>query len=749
MPLYKSRKKPAVLPFFFPVSPASSSVSVGSNRYFMLRFPLVNQKAVKNLVSITLRNMASTSTTTFNPSQYLADTNAPIARLSATKFFNQLTEREKLYAHYFSKAGHWGSRAVLRSVSPESEGIFDLILSIHKAIDGNYDALGVDAKIVNSYLDYSSQVLANLGNYKSFGDSKFVPRISMEEFTLLVASIKDENITSRFDGVKEAIYSLDDKISMLGAPENGHVSGYYLNNVSKIEGEAVDSALAENGIMPENIRVSKVDDNNFVVHVASAFVSNSTGYYPDRIDYKIKDGRNASLTFKFGDHSREFAKIVENLELAKKYAANENQVEMLENYIVSFMTGSMNCHYQSQIHWVKDLKPNVETNVGFIETYRDYLGTKGEWECLVAMVDKERTAKFGELVDNAKEFISDLPWNKLYEKDVFTPPDFTSLEVLTFAGSGCPAGINIPNYDKIRINIGFKNVSLGNVLSAKSSKEPISFISDDIQDLYEKYRVEAFEVQVGIHELLGHGTGKLMMEVDEGKFNFDKSSPPLGLDGKPITTYYKKGETWGSKFGSIAGSYEECRAESVAMFLGTNRKLLEIFGYKTKEEQDDIIYIMYVSMCRAGLLAMEFYDPKHAKWGQAHCQARYAILKNYLDAGHGLVTLEYEKDDFSDLTLKVDRSKIESIGQESIGEFLNKLHVYKCSGDVVNGSKFYNEQTTIPAELLKFRDIILKKKLPRKQLVQANTFVENDTVICKEYDESCAGMITSFVEREC
>lgn len=149
-------------------------------------------------------------------STLLADQEAPIISLSAKKHFEELpTTEAKLYAHYLSRAAHWGSRAVLRSVSPESEAIFDLILGVHKALglpksNEEYQSIlkdVVSAEAVTQYLEYASQFLGNLGNYKSFGDSKFVPRVAQEDFAAIVKAANKPELAQLYDIVKEPLFA--------------------------------------------------------------------------------------------------------------------------------------------------------------------------------------------------------------------------------------------------------------------------------------------------------------------------------------------------------------------------------------------------------------------------------------------------------------------------------------------------------------------------------------------------------------
>lgn len=183
--------------------------------------------------------------------------------------------------------------------------------------------------------------------------------------------------------------------------------------------------------------------------------------------------------------------------------------------------------------------------------------------------------------------------------------------------------------------------------------------------------MKSFEVQVGIHELLGHGTGKLFNVNEKGEKDFpeDLVHP---LTGGKITSWYKPKETWDSKFQSWASTVEECRAECCGIFLSTEYDLLHIFGHEDAKEGEvhDITYINWLLMARAGLRALEVYSPDSSKWGQAHMQARFSILNVMLEAGQGFVQLHKTADN---VTVTVDRSKILSVGRPAVGKFLQTL----------------------------------------------------------------------------
>jgi len=442
--------------------------------------------------------------------------------------------------------------------------------------------------------------------------------------------------------------------------------------------------------------------------------------------------------------------VVAALEEAKKYAANGNQAAMLDDYVKSFTTGSIQAHKDGSTHWVKDVGPVVESYIGFIETYVDPYGGRAEWEGFTAIVDKALSAKYETLVNSAPELIKVLPWGKDFEVDVFRKPDFTALDILTFAVGGIPAGINIPNYYEIRESTGFKNVSLSNVLSAKAPNEELTFIHPDDVVLHEEWSNRAFELQVANHELLGHGTGKLFTENVDGTKNFDPEKVINPLTGKPITSWYKPGQSWGSILGEVSSSLEECRAETVALYLVSNTDILKIFNYTDKQVVEDIQYVTFLIMARAGLRALEFYDPKAKKHGQAHMQARLGITQHLIKEGIASLEEVRSKDGvLENLFVRIDRQKVLSHGREAAGKLLIDLQVRKSTADGAGARQFYTELTTpLPGWEGEIRDLVLKKKLPRKIFVQPNTFFKDGEVELREYPLTPVGVIQSFIERD-
>lgn len=295
------------------------------------------------------------------------------------------------------RASFAGNRIVLRQVSPESEHIYDFILALHKTAGGDWKSLadkaGVDEQGLSAFLQYAAQFLGNSGNYKSFGDSKFLPRCDESVFASLASTSPEAE--KQYKATNGAIFASDKQgLLHLGFPDEGHLTTYYPDSpeITKDEIGAVSKWMEDKGLLPENTRLRKTKAGVFELLIASATTSvpNKGGDIGKDTEYVISEGPLAGKTVKlvYGDYAKEMDAIARFIKQAADNAENETQQKMHLAYNESFDAGSLLAFKDSQRQWIRDQGPMVECNIGFIETYRDPAGVRGEWEGFAAVVNR-------------------------------------------------------------------------------------------------------------------------------------------------------------------------------------------------------------------------------------------------------------------------------------------------------------------------------------------------------------------------
>lgn len=74
---------------------------------------------------------------------------------------------------------------------------------------------------MQAFLVYAGGLFANSGNYKGFGDTKFIPNLPKERFEVIVKSSKafkndEAHISKLWENTKNAMYSTAPRLASLG-----------------------------------------------------------------------------------------------------------------------------------------------------------------------------------------------------------------------------------------------------------------------------------------------------------------------------------------------------------------------------------------------------------------------------------------------------------------------------------------------------------------------------------------------------
>ena len=218
-------------------------------------------------------------------------------------------------------------------------------------------------------------------------------------------------------------------------------------------------------------------------------------------------------------------KIVEWLEKAQAVAENQAQGDALRLLIQYYKSGDLQTWDDYNVAWTGATDGNIDYINSFIEVYNDPLGYRGSYETIVQIKDFDMSEKMAVLSENAQWFEDNSPLMEEHKKKNVVGVSYKVVNVAGEAGDASPStpiGVNLPNANWIRAEVGSKSVSLGNIIhaynNAGSSGRLKEFVNSEEEfENEEKYGQVGDKLHTALHEVIGHASGQLNPGVGETK----------------------------------------------------------------------------------------------------------------------------------------------------------------------------------------------------------------------------------------
>ena len=368
-----------------------------------------------------------------------------------------------------------------------------------------------------------------------------------------------------------------------------------------------------------------------------------------------EDGVLKELVYKSGGlYGQSIDQITRWLEKAAGVAENKAQEDALWLLIEYYNTGSLQTWDDYNVAWTKATDGNIDYINSFIEVYNDPLGYRGSYENIVQINDFDMSRKMSVLSENAQWFEDNSTLMEEHKKANVVGISYKTVNVAGEAGDASPStpiGVNLPNANWIRAEVGSKSVSLGNIINAynnSGSSGRLKEFSYDQQeyDLEVKHGQLADKMHTALHEVIGHASGQL--------------NPGVGEPKETLKNY--------------SSTMEEGRADLVGLYYLYSPKLQELGLVEDWKEVGMAAYDGYI---RNGLMTQLIRLQLGADVEQAHMRNRQWVSAWSFARGKDDNVIEQVKKDGKTYYNINDYERL----REIFGELLRETQRIKSEGD--------------------------------------------------------------------
>jgi dipeptidyl-peptidase-3 len=495
---------------------------------------------------------------------------------------------------------------------------------------------GIDPTVISKIRNYAKLFWANRGNHNEMTAQKFLPEFTFEQLNAAAEQARRNGAFRSGDYGGDAT-SVDSLRASIFDPKFEPM----ITAKSPEAGRDILQTSANNFYSG----VSLTDLKGFTEHypLNSRLVKGPSGKLVEEVwragtpDGKVPAGRYAEFLKKANGY----------LEKARE-TAEPGQAAAIAALIRFYQTGEFTDWLAFDRAWVAN-NPRVDFINGFIEVYRDARAAKGTSQSFVSITDEKLNQLMLKLADNAQYFEDRAPWAQQYKKQGVKPPMAKACETLIETGDFhvSTVGDNLPNENEIREKYGSKSFLLTG--SSRTLRQATGFgpleefaASPEEIAIAKKYGEEASDLMTALHEIIGHGSGKL--------------SPKLrGGAESHLKEYFS--------------TLEEARADLMALWNISDKKLQEI-GLVSSPE---VMKAMYYNAARTVLTQLQRI-PQGDTIEEDHQRNRQLIVNYIMDKTGAIQKIERGGKTY--FAVK-DFPKM----KEGVGMLLSELMRIKAEGD--------------------------------------------------------------------